>query len=70
MRTRSQTRHLQKELEYEIDFDEASRAWNSNKRRLANGCYQYICGSILSSGKYCQKYPTSGGYFCSVHNKK
>lgn len=25
----------------DIDFDEASREWNSNKRRLDNGCYEY-----------------------------
>jgi len=25
-----------------IDFDEASRAWNLNKRRLGHGCYEYI----------------------------
>ena len=24
-----------------IDFDEASKEWNRNKKRLANGCYTY-----------------------------
>lgn len=39
MRTRSQT----KQLSPDIDFDGASRAWNANKKKLANGCYEYIC---------------------------
>ena len=25
-----------------IDFDEASREWNANKKKVGNGCYQYI----------------------------
>lgn len=25
-----------------INFDEASREWNLNKRRLGHGCYEYI----------------------------
>jgi len=27
--------------EVEMDFDEASRAWMANKRRIGNGCYKY-----------------------------
>lgn len=26
-----------------IDFDESSRAWNQNKRRIGNGMYEYVC---------------------------
>jgi hypothetical protein len=37
MRTRSKMR-----LYPVIDFDEASRAWNLNKRRVGQGCYEYI----------------------------
>ena len=37
----------------EIDFDDASRCWTSNKRRLKNGCYQYICGAQLKNGNKC-----------------
>jgi len=31
-------------LEYEvnIDFDEANAAWKANKKKLPNGCYQYV----------------------------
>jgi hypothetical protein len=31
-------------MEPNIDFDEASREWQANKKKLANGCYAYICG--------------------------
>jgi len=51
MRTRSQTMMLNNkraaklavkaELPVEIDFDEASTYWKSNKIRLANGTYKY-----------------------------
>jgi hypothetical protein len=29
-------------LAVNIDFDEASKAWNSNKRKLGNGTYEYV----------------------------
>ena len=28
--------------EVNIDFDEASEAWKSNKKYIGNGCYKYI----------------------------
>lgn len=30
------------DLSPNIDFDEASRLWRANKRRMGNGCYKYI----------------------------
>jgi hypothetical protein len=29
--------------EVKIDFDEASREWNKNKKSIGNGSYKYIC---------------------------
>jgi hypothetical protein len=29
------------ELDIDIDFDEASKAWNKNKIKTGNGCYRY-----------------------------
>ena len=56
-----------------IDFDDASRCWTSNKRRLKNGCYQYICGAELKNGNKCQRKPMSGidsdSFACSLHHK-
>jgi hypothetical protein len=52
MKTRSQTRAenlIQNKdvnrplFTLDIDFDEASRAWNANKKRMPNGEYRYIC---------------------------
>jgi hypothetical protein len=46
MVTRSQSiKHYKRpnymELEVDINFDEASKAWNKNKIKIGNGCYQY-----------------------------
>jgi hypothetical protein len=39
MKTRSQT--IRSIIETNIDFDAASLAWNKNKIKLGNGCYEY-----------------------------
>lgn len=41
MQTRSQTNKTRVEFSMDIDFDQASRAWLANKRRLGNGTYEY-----------------------------
>ena len=61
MRTRSQSKAAagmkqSTELEVNIDFDEASQAWNANKKRVGAG-YTYVCGSLLVNGKSCQCKP-------------
>ena len=38
-----------------IDFDEASREWRKNKKRLPNGQFVYMCNYIHSNGKRCRK---------------
>ena len=64
MKTRSQ-------LSVEIDFDEASRQWNTNKRKIGNGQYQYICGAVLKNNQknnqYCQRSHKSGYNRCFMH---
>jgi hypothetical protein len=73
MKTRSQTRkevntdsNVESNVEsnerviYEvnIDFDEASRAWRSNKKSMGNGQYKYVCISEkvgIKCGKVCYK---------------
>ena len=39
MKTRSQTKRVTYSVD--IDFDEASNAWNSNKIKLTDGMYKY-----------------------------
>ncbi len=53
-----------------IDFDEASKAWNLNKKKLGNGCYEYICKSTTKTGQLCKNTPQVGSEFCSLHYKK
>jgi hypothetical protein len=52
----------------EIDFDEASREWNRNKRRVGHS-YVYVCGYMCASGKPCKRSPSAGCEHCGVHNK-
>lgn len=52
-----------------IDFDEASKAWNSNKKKLDNGCYQYICGALTKKGNTCKNKPLTGHNFCAIHQE-
>jgi hypothetical protein len=67
MITRSQTKlatQYRQNIIYnvDIDFDEASRAWNANKRRLTNGEYVYICGKVMKNGRKCMKSQCSAAH--------
>ena len=53
MKTRSQTNA--EILDVNIDFDEASRYWNANKKRAGNGSYVYVCGAQLKNGNFCKR---------------
>ena len=70
MRTRSQT-NLEKDGiygDFVFDFDESSREWNANKKKRDNGCYEYICGHVKSTGNKCNNTTTCGSK-CRYHNK-
>ena len=67
MKTRSQSR---KHLPVNIEFDEASRAWNLNKRKLGNGEYSYVCGKQMRNGRICQVSPTISTHICSATLKE
>jgi hypothetical protein len=66
MQTRSKDKP---ELEVNIDFDEASKYWNANKKKQANGCYKYICGVELKDGNFCKKTQYKNCQFCFIHKK-
>lgn len=71
MKTRSQSKSVQfQELTLDINFDSASNAWNANKKKLPNGCYQYVCGSPLKDGGVCKKKQYKNSIHCYVHSKK
>jgi hypothetical protein len=67
MLTRSQT--ARPEYEVNIDFDQASKLWNSNKKKLNNGCYEYVCGKELQNGEFC-KNKIKNSPFCFIHKNK
>jgi len=52
-----------------IDFDEASRCWHANKKRLTNGCYQYVCGTELVDWTFCKRKICKNSATCSIHKK-
>ena len=42
----------------DIDFDDASKEWSANKKRVGQ-MYIYVCGTKLASGKRCQNKPSN-----------
>lgn len=62
-----QTRSQSKELEVNIDFDEASSAWMSNKKKTKNGCYIYTCEHICKNGKKCNYETLKNIFLCRRH---
>jgi len=70
MKTRSQSNSVQfQELAVDIDFDGASEAWNANKKKLADGCYQYVCGQTLKDGSVCKNKNHKNSTHCYMHSK-
>jgi hypothetical protein len=82
MQTRSQTRNqLRNQMNtfkegvrsalftVDINFDEASEAWRSNKKSTGNGCYKYICLAKTKMGKPCCRLSLVGEDYCKLHSK-
>lgn len=53
----------------DIDFNEASKEWKSNKKYIGNSCYKYICSKITKSGNHCKRESLPNCDFCKCHNK-
>ena len=54
IKTRSQTKEEKSAIyEVNIDFDEASKAWQSNKKSIGNGSYKYLCFKKNIKNKNC-----------------
>lgn len=47
-------------------FDKSSLEWRKNKKKLPNGCFQYICGAITKKNTICQN-KTKGACRCHIH---
>jgi len=76
MKTRSQTKkdlvELKRELPTEptevfIDFDEASKAWYANKKRMPNAMCKYICLGKTVKGTVCNNKPIQWQNYCCKH---
>jgi len=73
MLTRSQARARRsvQPFDVDIDFDDASRAWLANKKRVGQ-MYVYICGHTLRNGGTCQRrsLATCIDGYCFQHAKQ
>ena len=70
MKTRSQTKKESKFREVNIDFDEASNAWNKNKKSIGNGHYKYVCLHEKHCGIKCGKVCYKDLSCCWSHRNK
>ena len=68
VKTRSQSKK-QKSAIYEvnIDFDEASKAWQSNKKSIGNGSYKYLCCKKNIKNKNCLYKCLPSVDYCKYH---
>jgi len=70
MKTRSQTKYEKSEIyEVDIDFDESSIAWKSNKISIGNGSYKYVCAKIGKNNNMCISKCLPGEIYCKTHYK-
>lgn len=71
--TRSQVKNtknnMHKELEVNIDFDEASREWHMNKKSIGNSHYKYICEITNNTSKMCGNVCYKQYTYCWSHRK-
>jgi hypothetical protein len=71
MQTRSQTKYTQAGIySVDIDFDDASQAWKSNKVSKGNGTYGYRCMAMKRDGCQCTQIVYGQKDYCSRHCKK
>lgn len=70
MKTRSQTNYEKSALfEVNIDFDDSSKNWKSNKVSIGNGSYKYVCTKIDKNNKSCKFKCIPGENYCKMHLK-
>ena len=60
---------MHRELEVNIDFDEASKAWHANKKSIGNSHYKYICEITTKTGRQCGKVCYKTDLCCWSHRK-
>jgi len=75
MNTRSQSKKMNAIInkvlyKVEINFDEASEAWRSNKKPIGNGHYKYICSQKTKTGNQCKRESLNSCDTCKIHSPK
>jgi len=68
MQTRSQ--QMKPKYEVEIDFEDASNAWRSNKISMGNGMYNYRCSATKRDGCQCSQAVSDRTDYCKMHLHK
>ena len=61
---------MHRELEVNIDFDEASKEWHANKKSIGNSHYKYVCEFNTKTGKQCGKVCYKCESYCWSHRKQ
>ena len=56
--------------EVNINFDEASELWRTNKKSIGNGSYKYICCALNKKGNRCGVKRFDCYEYCKTHCKK
>jgi hypothetical protein len=69
VKTRSQIKYEMSLYEVNIDFDDASEAWKSNKLSIGNGSYKYVCCNKGKNNKTCIAKCLPGENYCRTHLK-
>jgi len=73
MKTRSQTKPIELtatsfvKYEVDIDFDGASKAWQSNKKSIGDSSYKYVCQKVTRMQTNCKSKCLPGEDYCSKH---
>ena len=55
------------ELEVNIDFEEASKCWQINKKSIGNGSVIYVCGYMKKNGEFCKNKNSLNFKRCHLH---
>ncbi len=61
---------MESEYIVDIDFNEASALWRSNKKHIGNGTFKYVCSAMTKKNKRCSNKPMKNSNFCYCHINK
>jgi hypothetical protein len=57
-------------IDFDIDFDEASKEWMKNKKKKGNGFFLYKCAHWSENKQsFCKNKLTGNNIYCKYHCK-